>query len=55
MQFLPLTVAARSSLAGTLGSRNWKSGQGPTKGCRAIIIIIIIITGKKGKVVPVLN
>jgi hypothetical protein len=26
-----------------IGSRNWKSGQGPTKGCRAIIIIIIII------------
>jgi hypothetical protein len=23
-------------------SRNWKSGQGPTKSCRAIIIIIII-------------
>jgi hypothetical protein len=26
-------------------SRNWRSGQGPTKGSRAIIIIIIIITG----------
>jgi hypothetical protein len=24
-------------------SRNWKSGQGPTKGCRAITITIIII------------
>jgi hypothetical protein len=24
-------------------SRNWKSGQGPTKGCRATDIIIIII------------
>jgi hypothetical protein len=23
-----------------IGSRNWKSGQGPTKGCRTIIIII---------------
>jgi hypothetical protein len=26
-----------------IGSRNWKSGQGPTKGCRAIITIIIIM------------
>jgi hypothetical protein len=26
-----------------MGSRNRESGQGPTKGCRAIIIIIIII------------
>jgi hypothetical protein len=26
-----------------IDSRNWKSGQGPTKDCRAIIIIIIII------------
>jgi hypothetical protein len=26
-----------------IGSRNWKSSQGPTKGCRTIIIIIIII------------
>jgi hypothetical protein len=25
-----------------IGSRIWKRGQGPTKGCRAIIIIIII-------------
>jgi hypothetical protein len=24
-----------------IGSRNWKCCQGPTKGCRAIIIIII--------------
>jgi hypothetical protein len=26
-----------------IGSRNLKGGQGPRKGCRAIIIIIIII------------
>jgi hypothetical protein len=26
-----------------IGSRKWKSSQGPTKGCKAIIIIIIII------------
>jgi hypothetical protein len=26
-----------------IGSRNWKSGQGSTKGCRAITIIMIII------------
>jgi hypothetical protein len=26
-----------------IGSRNWKSGQCPTKGCRGIIIIIIVI------------
>jgi hypothetical protein len=30
-----------------MGSRNWKGGQGPTKGCRAIIILIIICTGQK--------
>jgi hypothetical protein len=28
-----------------IGSRNWKSGQGPRKGCRAITIIILVWTG----------
>jgi hypothetical protein len=27
-----------------MGSRNWKSGQGPTKGCRAIIIIKLLVS-----------
>jgi hypothetical protein len=26
-----------------IGSRNWKSGQGPTKGCRAIMMMMMII------------
>jgi hypothetical protein len=26
-----------------IGARNWKSGQGPTKGCRVIIIIILLL------------
>jgi hypothetical protein len=36
-----------------IGSRNWKSGQGPTKGCRAIIIIIVfMIKSNMGLCVP---
>jgi hypothetical protein len=38
-------ATGRSPVQGVLcvGSRNWKSSQCPTKGCRAVIIIIIII------------
>jgi hypothetical protein len=34
---------SRESYRLCIGLRNWKSGQGPTKGCRAIVIIVIII------------
>jgi hypothetical protein len=32
--------SSKKSYLVCIGSKNWKSGQGPTKGCRAIIIII---------------
>jgi hypothetical protein len=34
---------SKESYRPRIGLRNWKSGQAPTKGCREIIIIIIII------------
>jgi hypothetical protein len=40
-------VLSKDSYRLCIGSRNWKSGQGPTKGCRGIIIIIIIICSKR--------
>jgi hypothetical protein len=36
-------LSSKKSYLLRIGSKNWKSGQGPTKRCRAIIIIIIII------------
>jgi hypothetical protein len=34
-----------------IGLRYWKSGEGPTKDCRAIIIIIMFIMGARDNVV----